>query len=272
MARYITAALLLAFVALMLTVGIPLIGAMIALFAFGMAWEMSAALEKINGAKPYRLLAAAFVPVLYAAYWLGGILGMGVAGLAMLMAALAIRVFRPDVPAGVVEGTVSCMVYPGIPMAGMLLLGVLPATRAVTRSLLIFGIGVSALSDAFAMFGGMWFGKRKLCPKVSPNKTVAGLVACLIGGPVGGLLVWMIAQWVCGANFPVVHFMLMGLIVAMVTALGDLIASSFKRAAGIKDFGNIFPGHGGVLDRLDGISFSCCAVLFYALIAGWMGL
>ncbi|MGB3367048.1 MAG: phosphatidate cytidylyltransferase [Acidaminobacteraceae bacterium] len=113
-------------------------------------------------------------------------------------------------------------------------------------------------SDTFAYFVGRTFGKRKLIPSVSPNKTVAGSV--------GGVIASMI---LCGtfAYFfmptYVVYAMVIGVVGAMISQIGDLVASKIKRINDIKDFGKLMPGHGGVLDRFDSILMTGPIVYYF---------
>ena len=111
-------------------------------------------------------------------------------------------------------------------------------------------------TDAFAYFTGMFFGKggkHKLIPDVSPKKTVEGF----IGGIVLGVATMMLFGVVCNHftqyNSNILMFALGGLLVSVVSQIGDLFMSYVKRHYGIKDFSNLFPGHGGVLDRFDSI-------------------
>ena len=142
------------------------------------------------------------------------------------------------------------------------------------QALIVLTMGASALADTIAMFGGMLFGKHKLCPRVSPKKTVEGLAFQILGGVFGAFVCYFVfRQWFPGSFFDSAawwHVTACGLLVAGVTALGDLCASSLKRACGIKDFGHLLPGHGGMLDRVDGIIWSSCAVWFFAKLIGWI--
>ncbi|MBE6691973.1 MAG: hypothetical protein E7586_01400 [Ruminococcaceae bacterium] len=101
-------------------------------------------------------------------------------------------------------------------------------------------------TDTFAYFSGMLFGKRKLCPEISPKKTIAGAIGGTIFGTAIGVLVFVI-----NGVSPV--FALCALPLSVISQLGDLAASVIKRRFGVKDYGKIFPGHGGVLDRFDSI-------------------
>ncbi len=109
-----------------------------------------------------------------------------------------------------------------------------------------FVFAVSWMTDTFAYFTGMAFGKKKLCPDISPKKTVAGA----IGGTVFGTLAGVIVLWVFIGK-PL--FGLVALPLSIISQFGDLAASLIKRKFGVKDYGKLFPGHGGVLDRFDSV-------------------
>ena len=136
---------------------------------------------------------------------------------------------------------------------------------------LIFAFACSMMTDTFAYLFGRTFGKRKFIPEVSPNKTVAGLV----GGFVGGILSAVICI-LCFAYFEplkttvalnkdmfILVFSALGILGALADTLGDLVASALKRKVGVKDYGHIFPGHGGFMDRVDGLMFTI-AIIYIA--------
>ncbi len=112
-------------------------------------------------------------------------------------------------------------------------------------------LAVAWLNDTCAYFSGYFFGKRKLCPEISPKKTVEGA----IGGVIGDLIVCSVAaiifSRVTGTVIDWVSFVIFLPVGAVLGILGDLCASIIKRQVGIKDYGNIMPGHGGVMDRFD---------------------
>lgn len=111
-------------------------------------------------------------------------------------------------------------------------------------------------SDAMALFGGMMFGRTKLAPLVSPKKTREGAVSGLVGGMVG-MILFRIFFFLC-TEVPL-HIgwcVLLGLVGAVLGQLGDLSFSCIKRQYGIKDYGRLLPGHGGVLDRFDSVIFA----------------
>lgn len=118
--------------------------------------------------------------------------------------------------------------------------------------------------DTSAYFAGRAFGKHKLAPVVSPNKTVEGAIGGVVGSMALGLVATVIYSMLSGrfAAFTVEvnlrHYLVilvMGAVASVLGILGDLFASAVKRQAGIKDYGTIFPGHGGVLDRFDSVMF-----------------
>lgn len=112
------------------------------------------------------------------------------------------------------------------------------------------------LADTGAYFTGRLLGKHKLAPAISPNKTVEGFVGGVVYNVVGMAvlaLVYQMPSLSAGAKVNLPFMMIMGLIAAFLGALGDLSASHIKRVFGVKDFGNIMPGHGGVMDRFDSI-------------------
>lgn len=145
---------------------------------------------------------------------------------------------------------------------------------------------VAPLADVFAYTFGRSLGKKfpaKLAPHVSPNKTLVGGFGGLIGGAVGGLAVFFIyyglshcvqltgiAQFVLHApEFPwyeLPFFIGVGVVIAAFSQFGDLVESAFKRKLGIKDMGNILPGHGGVLDRIDSSLYASLVVAFIFVI------
>lgn len=106
-------------------------------------------------------------------------------------------------------------------------------------------------SDTCAYFAGMFFGKHKLIPEISPKKTIEGS----IGGVIGTVILTLIfAKFFQEQNL--VYFVPLAIVGSAVSQIGDLFASAIKREFGIKDYGNLIPGHGGILDRFDSILFT----------------
>ena len=111
-------------------------------------------------------------------------------------------------------------------------------------------------SDTLALFAGMLFGKHKLAPKVSPKKTREGAVGGLVGGMVGMIIFRIVFFLVTEVQLNIGWCVLLGLVGAAMGQLGDLSFSAIKREYGIKDYGRLLPGHGGVLDRFDSVIFA----------------
>ncbi len=124
------------------------------------------------------------------------------------------------------------------------------------------------LADGGAYFGGSLFGKRKLCPNISPKKTVEGAVSGVIVGTLLSLLVGVVFERFIFSGGESVNYLLLavyGLLGTVVSIVGDLSFSLIKRSCGIKDFGNVIPGHGGMLDRFDSVIFSTPLLLIFNL-------
>jgi phosphatidate cytidylyltransferase len=126
---------------------------------------------------------------------------------------------------------------------------------------LVLGVAIPVIAyDIFGYFIGSQFGKSRLAPAISPNKTVEGL----IGGMTGAIIVSVLIVKQIHPWGDLGHALALGLTVAVMAPLGDLAESMLKRDLGIKDFGTILPGHGGVLDRFDALLFCLPAVYFLA--------
>jgi len=124
---------------------------------------------------------------------------------------------------------------------------------------ILFLFTVIFLSDTGAFYFGRFFGKRKLYPSVSPNKTWAGAFGGLFAGVVSGLL---FARLFRLGGFPLEIALLAGAL-SVAGQVGDLVESMLKRNAGVKDSGRILPGHGGLLDRVDGVLFAVPLLYLY---------
>ena len=124
------------------------------------------------------------------------------------------------------------------------------------RYLVAIPFVVSFMSDTGAYFVGITFGKHKLAPLVSPKKSVEGLFGGVVTGILGMLLYGVVINVFFDANASYWILIIYGLVGSLVSAFGDLCFSVIKRQTGIKDYGHIFPGHGGVLDRVDSVVVS----------------
>jgi phosphatidate cytidylyltransferase len=116
-------------------------------------------------------------------------------------------------------------------------------------------IVIAFTSDSLALFAGMAFGRHKLAPQLSPKKTVEGALGGFFGAIACTLLYGLILRTWCGITVCYPILALYGGLGSVVSQMGDLFFSYIKRQYGIKDYGNVFPGHGGVLDRFDSVIF-----------------
>ena len=115
-----------------------------------------------------------------------------------------------------------------------------------------------AVTDIFCYFVGCKFGKHKLSPVISPNKTIEGSI--------GGSVMCLIFSFIIGLplGLPLYHIIILGILIAVFAQIGDLCESMIKRDAGVKDSSNILPGHGGIMDRVDSYLLTFVVVYYYA--------
>ena len=132
---------------------------------------------------------------------------------------------------------------------------------------------ITYLTDTFAYLVGRTFKGPKLAPKISPNKTISGAIGGLLGGIAAAMLVFLmvckISSWSALLDLYSLswwHFLILGAVASAIGQCGDLFESSLKRKAGIKDSGNLFPGHGGMLDRYDAMTFVTTFVFIFVFI------
>lgn len=171
--------------------------------------------------------------------------------------------------------TMIALVYPVSILIYMLGLNYLQESYRVAAILLLFL--VSTFTDTFAYIVGSTIKGPKLCPNISPNKTISGAVGGLLGGMLGAALVmvlsifgWLHVSPLSGVmSLNIVHFLVLGLGGSVFTQVGDLIASFLKRSCSVKDFGSILPGHGGILDRIDGMMVNAVFLFIYMIILMW---
>jgi phosphatidate cytidylyltransferase len=150
-------------------------------------------------------------------------------------------------PTVAIAGTLLGVYWVALPFAHAQLLRQLPHGNGVFLDVLI---GTFA-GDTGAYFGGRLFGRHPLAPKVSPNKTIEGLVCGMLVAVLAVFLAGLYQTWITQG-----HALLLGVAVAVLGPLGDLFESLVKRDAGVKDSGSVFGPHGGALDRLDGALFT----------------
>lgn len=182
---------------------------------------------------------------------------------------------EPDNLLIVTKNTMSIIIYPLSIISFLFIInhfGQYFGINNIGYILIILTFGVSMVTDTFAYIFGMLFGKNraKLSPEISPKKSVIGAIMGLVGGLIVGMAGWLMFYQldILNANLSaylnmassLALFSMIGLVGSLATQLGDLVASAVKRKANIKDFSNILPGHGGIMDRIDGEIF-CSAVV-----------
>lgn len=128
-------------------------------------------------------------------------------------------------------------------------------------SILIWLVFLAAFgTDICAYFTGVFLGKHKLCPNLSPKKTIEGAV----GGVIGSVIVSGLFGYFFAPDLTI-HCLILGFIASIFSMLGDLTASAYKREMGIKDYGKLIPGHGGIMDRFDSVLYTAPVVYYYIL-------
>lgn len=136
-----------------------------------------------------------------------------------------------------------------------------PTSHLASKLLTMF-FAMVMMTDTGAYYTGRSIGRRKLAPRVSPGKTIEGS----IGGFIAAIATGPLCKLIFFPEIPVVHAAALGAVIGIVGQVGDLAESLLKRGAGVKDSGQIMPGHGGMLDRVDSILFCAPLVYYYSLL------
>lgn len=255
-----------------------IIAALLLLFALVInIWVARCALLIILGLCMYEMLQAlrAFsvpvhkmIPFVYIGLLLPLMAYFSIKGAVFLLALcvfaqFAVTLFRDPPNASSLLVNLLPLIYPGIPALFFLYVAFLPSPLV-----LLFVLFVSSfLSDCFALFFGMTFGKKHTHPlilHVSPNKTVEGCIGGFVGGTLFTFLLGVILQALGVQVYSLAQYAVFGLLGSLFTQLGDLSASYIKRMCALKDYGGIMPGHGGMLDRMDGVLLNAIWVCLFA--------
>ncbi|MDE6029562.1 MAG: phosphatidate cytidylyltransferase [Clostridiales bacterium] len=259
-------------------------------------WEMCKAVSNFTS-EPIVIIDLIAVVVGFAGFWFAqyffrtnasGMTGYFVTLGVMILATVLTVAFSKTYVKGNTVSTIFVMLYPNSILmfavginyfmsaeVGISVMSSLPFRNAGIALMFL----VPALTDVFAYQIGSAIKGKKLCPSISPNKTISGAIGGLFGGLVGAglvaLLTFLAKQY--GVNIfglamltdnwttTIINFVMLGLFGSVFDQMGDLIASFVKRRSGIKDYSNLLPGHGGILDRVDGFMF--CGVYFYMYFA-----
>ena len=266
--RAVTAIVLVGYAFAMLYLGTAVhygfLDALIMSFAFVGTYEMYHTFRKSEYKNSWGaplLLCVAIYPLWYFLGYKGILIALSLS----ICLALAVFTFRAEMELKDLLATIFSLIYP---MALVSLAFALSREFPCGGTFAIsFAIFLPVFSDTFAYLVGSTLGKRKLCPSISPKKTVAGAIGGLLGSVLCAVTFFLLFDLY--AVIPVgyvtfsdsvavraVVFVVLGIVGGVLAEIGDLAASRIKRTMNIKDFGNIFPGHGGVLDRLDSIMFT----------------
>ncbi len=172
-------------------------------------------------------------------------------------------VFSPRTRIADVAITLMGPIYTGFMLSAIVLLRA--TVPGFPGTLLSIGVCASLwVSDSFAYIVGSRIGKHKMVPKISPKKSWEGF----FGGIVGSVIIWLVLFCTDFYNINLPYAVFCGIVVAVLGVFGDLLESRIKRGVGVKDSGNLIPGHGGMLDRSDSLIFGCISAFLLLLLGG----
>lgn len=212
-----------------------------------------------NGMYCYTALAAAAIPI---GCWLGyGLVVTQLAALLLVVTIFYIAIRLYDEERAVRFEDVLVCFFGGLMIPVALSALVLLKGMEHGRYLVLLPVICAFLTDAGAYFAGVFLGKHRGITKVSPNKSLEGYIGGILSGGIFLLLYGMILQRFAGLEVSLPIMAVYGLLGSGVTELGDLSFSLIKRQFGIKDYGNLLPGHGGMLDRFDSMTFAAPLLL-----------
>jgi phosphatidate cytidylyltransferase len=276
MKRVLTGAILIAVVVALIAIDIPwLITAVSALLALLAALEFRDLAQKAEAGVPlwWTVVSITSLFLASATSWLDPLLVVTILALALFTWSAfrsPLRRVLPQTGAGLL-----LLVYVAYPLT--LIPRILGAEDGT--ALLVFLFLCVWSGDIAALYVGRSFGRRKLAPQLSPNKTWEGSIASIAGSVVFGMIPILFGQWFNARNaaftrlhtsWPWWSFVLLAILVNVAAQIGDLAESAIKRAVGVKDSGTLLPGHGGVLDRIDALLFAAPVFwLVLALHAAW---
>lgn len=206
------------------------------------------------------------VVALLAAAWTFGVGGLGVAVIVVVTVLPTLRIADPQAPRGSLGGVAAefvSVLYLGATGAclGWLLLW---PDHPQGIKLLAFFLFCIWVGDSGAYYVGRRFGRHKMAPRISPNKTLEGLA----GGILATFAAAAAAAWALRLGLDAIHVAALAALLAIAAPLGDLVESLFKRDSGVKDSSSLLPGHGGFLDRTDSLLYAAPFVLGYLTITG----
>lgn len=250
---------------------------LVLMLMLGTGLEMAGAVS-VKYARPYKQIILVNIIVGYIAFILvnsamvnsGGITAYFGVLLISIIACVAFTMFGKKHTMHNATSTILVLAYPVSFLVYMLAINYLGSEQCRTAGI-FFMFALPCITDTFAFLVGSLFKGPKLCPTISPNKTISGAIGGLLGGLLcGAVLLLFSAQGYFGLGMiakttaaNAVHYLLIGLMGSFFAQIGDLIASYVKRNCDIKDFGKLLPGHGGMLDRIDSSVVFCVFLFIY---------
>ncbi|WP_026498084.1 phosphatidate cytidylyltransferase [Butyrivibrio sp. WCD2001] len=247
------------------TAGVLLFVSLVGYHELSGALKVRAADEKMNLPELIGMAAVTFYYILLLLKG-GDMLFLVVVIMSLFVAEAVIFVFSyPKYKANQMIGSVFSFIYAPVMLAFIYLLRAKPEGH-----LLAWIPFVAWICDTCAYFAGSAFGKHKLCPLLSPKKTIEGAVGGVLGSVVAGVIFGYVyskytdttlSAQICMTSFAIITF-----VAGCLSQVGDLIASGIKREHDIKDYGKLIPGHGGIMDRFDSVIFITPAIYFLALL------
>lgn len=244
-------------------------GCFVALITGFASWELLHAMAKLHlRMYCYTSIAAVLIPL---GFLLGAEIGyrvLGFAALALMVVTFweAIHAYDSDraIP---VEQVMKCL-FAGIVMPAFLssLVGLMRyGPEGHGRMYVMLTIGLAFLTDAGAYFAGVLLGRHRGITRVSPNKSLEGYIGGIIAGILFSVIFGLVLQYAMGFTVSYPPLVIYGLVGGVVTEVGDLAFSLIKREYGIKDYGKLLPGHGGMMDRFDSMVFCAPTILLFSL-------
>jgi len=214
------------------------------------------------GSRPQTLPGCAAALLVVACFVFGEMAWVAAVMAALAIASLAVALTRPEEmnkSLGSAAATVFGVVYVALLASSLIGVRMIQSpTPHLASKLLTMFFAMVMMTDTGAYYTGRSVGRRKLAPRVSPGKTVEGAV----GGFMTAVITGPLCKWIFFPEIHVIHAMALGATIGILGQVGDLAESMLKRGSGVKDSGNLLPGHGGMLDRVDSILF-CAPLLYY---------
>lgn len=257
--RVISAAVMIPIVILAIIFGGVVFESLVLVLSLAGVFEMTNALKKAQ-INTLWVLNYIYAVVASVAVYFGsdGFLFKSFVLFAVIACSICVIVPKFDVKSAI--STVFVMFYPTV------MLALISVTEQYGWMYIVAGILASVITDTAAYFTGKAFGKKKLCPEISPNKTVAGAVggafATLVLLSVYGILCVVFMNGSIGVS-QTLSWIILSALCGIFAQFGDLFASLVKRFCGIKDYSNLIPGHGGILDRTDSVVFTVLLVYLF---------